>query len=48
MEYTYDKQGNLVMIKSCLDGDKEPDGSSAQYVQYVYDVQGTKCVSLLE
>ena len=41
-EYTYDKQGNLVMVKSCLDGDKEPDGSSAQYVQYVYDVQGNK------
>ena len=40
--YTYDKRGNLVMVKSFLDGDKEPDGSSAQYVQYVYDVQGNK------
>ena len=35
-EYTYDKQGNLVMVKNCLDADK------AQYVQYVYDVQGNK------
>lgn len=32
-EYTYDKQGKLVMVKSCLDGDK---------AQYVYDVQGNK------
>lgn len=35
-EYTYDKLGNLVMVKSCLEGDK------AQYVQYVYDIQGNK------
>ena len=41
-EYTYDKRGNLVMVKSYLDGDKDPDGSSAQYVQYVYDIQGNK------
>ncbi len=41
-EYTYDKRGSLVMVKNCLDGDKEPGGSSAQYVQYVYDVQGNK------
>lgn len=41
-EYTYDKQGNLVMVKNCLEADKEPDGSSAQYVQYVYDIQGNK------
>ena len=41
-EYTYDKRGNLVMVKSHLDGDKEPGGSSAQYVQYVYDIQGNK------
>ena len=41
-EYTYDKRGNLVMVKSCSEGGKEPDGSSAQYVQYVYDIQGNK------
>ncbi len=47
-EYTYDKRGSLVMVKNCLDGDKEPGGSSAKnenhslYVQYVYDVQGNK------
>lgn len=41
-EYTYDKRGNLVMVKSHLEGEKEPDGSSAQYVQYVYDIQGNK------
>ena len=47
-EYTYDKLGNLVMVKSHLEGEKEPDGSSAKnedhslYVQYVYDIQGNK------
>ena len=41
-EYTYDKRGNLVMVKNCLDGDKEPSGSSTQYVQYIYDIQGNK------
>lgn len=41
-EYTYDKRGNLVMVKSCMEEGKEPDGSSAQYVQYVYDVHGNK------
>lgn len=35
-EYTYDKQGNLIMVKNCLEADK------AQYVQYVYDVQRNK------
>ena len=36
IEYTYDKQGNLVQIKSSLENEK------AQYVQYVYDEQGNK------
>ncbi len=36
MEYTYDKQGNLVMVKSYLEDGK------AQYVQYVYDKEGNK------
>lgn len=30
------ERGNLVMVKSCLEGNK------AQYVQYVYDIQGNK------
>ena len=33
---TYDKCGNLVMVKSHMEGEK------AQYVQYVYDIQGNK------
>ena len=47
-EYTYDKRGNLVMVKNCLEENKEPDGSSTEkevhslYVQYVYDIQGNK------
>ena len=47
-EYTYDKRGNLILVKSHLDGEKEPNGSSAKnenhslYVQYVYDIQGNK------
>lgn len=36
IEYTYDKQGNLVQVKSSLENEK------AQYVQYVYDEQGNK------
>ncbi len=30
IEYTYDKQGNLVQVKSSLENEK------TQYVQYVY------------
>lgn len=47
-EYTYDKRGNLILVKSHLAGEKETDGSSAKnedhslYVQYVYDIQGNK------
>ena len=36
IEYTYDKQGNLVQVKSSLENEK------TQYVQYVYDEQGNK------
>ena len=36
IEYTYDKQGNLVQVKSSLENEK------AQYVRYVYDEQGNK------
>lgn len=35
-EYTYDKHGNLVMVKNCMETEK------AQYVQYIYDEQGNK------
>ena len=35
-EYTYDKRGSLVMVKSCMENGK------AQYVQYVYDIMGNK------
>nr|MBP3599128.1 DUF4474 domain-containing protein [Eubacterium sp.] len=41
-EYTYDKRGNLTMVKSCLEDGKESGDSSAQYVQYVYDNEGNK------
>ena len=35
-EYEYDKLGQLVLVKNCMEGDE------AQYTQYAYDVEGNK------
>lgn len=35
-EYSYDKRGNLLQVKNCLENGK------AQYTQYVYDTEGNK------